>query len=79
MSPMDVFTRGLQAYLVGLALIAALCIVWATNAFVLNNTAAGTGWPLMAAIAAALVLLGVMIRRRWWTTNRDSTLGRVPW
>ena len=76
---MNLFVRGLQAYLLGLALLTAVGIVWATNAFVLNLTATGTGWPLMVAVAGVLVLLGLVIRHRWRTTHRDSTVEQVPW
>ena len=75
---MSTFTRSVQAYLLMLAFIGALAAIWGTNWFVLDNTTAGTGWPLMVAIAVALVMFGVVIRRRA-AAETDPTREQYPW
>lgn len=76
---MDIFHRGLQAYLVGLALVATITGIWGVNRFLLANSTAGTGWPLMIGGAGVLVFLGIGV---WYYRSRstnDESPGPFPW
>lgn len=73
------FDVGIRLYLLVLAFIATLTIVWATNGFLLDNTTRATGWPLLIGITGVFVTLGVLFHYLRSTNDSDPTLAPYPW
>lgn len=59
---MDVLARGLQSWLTVLGGVLLLALVWSANRYLTDSTAAETGWPVLVAIAALLLVLIVVGR-----------------
>ena len=76
---MTAFDKGIQLYLLGLASIATLTIVWGTNAFLLDNVTNVTAWPLMIGITGMFVALGVLVHRLRAANDSDPSLSSYPW
>lgn len=76
---MTVFKRGVQLYLVVVAFIATLGLVWGANRLVLENTTAATGWPVMAGLAGVVVVIGVFVHRRRKPSEPEPVLAPYPW
>lgn len=76
---MTAFERGIQVYLLVLAFIATLTVVWGTNGFVLDNATAATGWPLLIGIAGVFVVIGVVWHHLRAKNDHDPTLSPYPW
>lgn len=78
-SGVDVLNRGIQLYLVVLAIVSAIAATWATNRFILDNTTAGTGWAVMIGIAVSLVTVGLVVRYLRLPTDPDPPGEDYPW
>lgn len=78
-SGVDVLNRGIQVYLVLLAVVSAIAVTWATNRFVLDNTTAGTGWAVMIGIAVSLVTVGLVVRYLRLSIDQDPPAEDYPW
>lgn len=76
---MNVFDRGLQLYLLLLAVVSAVTAVWGVNRFVLGNTTAATGWAVLIGIASALVLVGLLVRYLRSSPDRGRLTREHPW
>lgn len=73
------FNRGIQLYLLMLAIIATVAAIWGTNRFILHNTTAGTGWPVIIGIAVSLVVIGLGVRYLYLPTDRGPLSEEYPW
>lgn len=61
---MELLKRGIQTYLVVLAGITVLTIVWGANIFWLGNTTAEIGWPILIGLTFVVVALLVWVHQR---------------
>lgn len=68
---MDVPDRGIQLYLLLVAVVSAVAAVRGTNRFILDNTTAGTGWAVVVGAAVLLVVIELVVRFLRSSTDED--------